>query len=243
MTSALAKKRADKAAENPLAPKPLHESRFPGESAGYRAARDGLLRDEIELRRHIEQVAARRRGLPLGGLVPQDYLFEGETGPVRLSELFGRHDTLITYNYMFGPQRKRPCPSCTSMLSGLDGIIPDVAQRVAFVVVAKAPVERLKVFKAERGWRNLRLVSSGANSFNRDYFGELPDGSENPMHNVFVKRGSTIRHFYGSEMGAVPADYGQHPRDGDSFWPLWGLLDLTPAGRGHDWMPELEYDR
>ena len=200
MTSALAKKQP--AAENPMTPKPLHNSRFPGESDAYRAARDGLLRDELELRRHIEQVAARRRGLPLGGAVPEDYRFEGESGPVRMSDLFGRHDTLITYNYMFGPQRKRPCPSCTSMLSGLDGIIPDVAQRVAFVVVAKSPIEKLKAFKAERGWRHLRLVSSAGNSFNRDYFGELPDGSENPMHNVFVKRGGSIRHFYGSEMGA-----------------------------------------
>ena len=142
MTNALAKKQP--AAESPLTPQPLHTSRFPGESDAYRAARDGLLRDELELRRHVEQVAARRRGLPLGGPVPEDYQFEGESGPVRMSDLFGRHDTLITYNYMFGPQRKRPCPSCTSMLSGLDGIIPDVAQRVAFVVVAKSPIEKLK---------------------------------------------------------------------------------------------------
>jgi predicted dithiol-disulfide oxidoreductase (DUF899 family) len=230
-------------ADSPLTPKPLHSSRFPNESDAYRAERDALLHDEIELRRQNERVAARRRGLPLGGKVPEDYLFEGEAGPVRMSELFGRHDTLVTYNYMFGPRRERPCPSCTSMLSGLDGIIRDVEQRIAFVVVARSPIARLRAFKAERGWRHLRLVSSAQNSFNRDYFGDLPDGSENPMHNVFVRREGAIHHFYGSEMGAVAADYGQHSRDGDSFWPLWGLLDLTPAGRGHDWMPALDYER
>jgi predicted dithiol-disulfide oxidoreductase (DUF899 family) len=226
-----------------LETKPLHLYRFPNESDGYRAARDALLREEIELRRQIERVAAQRRGLPLGGPVPEDYEFVGEAGPVRLSQLFGKHDALVTYNFMFGPQRKRACPSCTSMLSGLDGAIKDIEQRVAFVVVAKSPIERLLAFKAERGWRNHTLVSSAKNSFNRDYFGETPDGTENPMHNVFVRRDGTIRHFYGSEMGAVVADYGQHSRDGDAFWPLWGVLDLTPGGRGHDWMPALEYER
>jgi len=229
--------------DKPLEPRTLHGNRFPGEDDAYRAQRDALLREEIELRRHIERVAAQRRGLPPGGPVPEDYAFDGEEGPIRMSELFGRHDTLVTYNYMFGPQRERPCPSCTSMLGGLDGVIRDIEQRVAFAVVARSPIEKLRAFKAERGWRHLRLVSSARNGFNRDYFGELPDGSENPMHNVFVRRDGIIRHFYGSEVGALPPDFGQHSRDGDSFWPLWGVLDLTPAGRGHDWMPSLDYER
>ena len=101
--------------QDPLQPKPLHQSRFPNEDDGYRAQRDALLREEIELRRHAERVAAQRRGLPLAGAVPEDYEFGGEAGPVRMSELFGRHDTLVTYNFMFGPQRERAClpaPRC-----------------------------------------------------------------------------------------------------------------------------------
>ena len=57
-------------------PSPLHEMRFPGESADYRAARDRLLHEEAALRRHIEEVAALRRSLPLGGPVAEDYVFE-----------------------------------------------------------------------------------------------------------------------------------------------------------------------
>jgi len=66
---------------------------FPGESAEYRAARNRLLEQEIELRRAMEAVAVTRRRLPLGGLVPHDYVFRGRgpdggTAEVRLSELF-----------------------------------------------------------------------------------------------------------------------------------------------------------
>ncbi|MFP3693104.1 DUF899 family protein, partial [Burkholderia sp. SIMBA_048] len=65
--------------------------RFPGESTEYRRARNALLAEEIELRRHIERVAAQRRALPPGGVVPEDYRFEGEEGPVTLSAMFGAH--------------------------------------------------------------------------------------------------------------------------------------------------------
>src|SRR5215213_1288029 len=80
---------------------------FPGESADYRAARDRLLEQEIELRRATEAVAAARRALPPGGVVPQDYLFqrEGTDGAptdVRLSELFAPGlDSLVIYSFMF----------------------------------------------------------------------------------------------------------------------------------------------
>src|SRR5580698_5131126 len=151
-------------------------ARFPGESAEYRSARNDLLAEEIELRRHIERVAAQRRALPPGGIVPQDYLFEGEAGPVTLSEMFGAHDTLVTYNWMFGPRSERSCPMCTSTLGGLDGEMADILQRVAFAVIARSPIERLVAFRKERGWRHLRVYSSGGNSFNRDYANEDPDG-------------------------------------------------------------------
>lgn len=115
------------------------KKRFPNESAGYRAARTALLAEEIRLRRQLEQVAVQRRALPLGGEVPQDYVFEGAEGPVRLSALFGDSDTLITYNFMFGPERKQACPMCTSMLGALDGEMPDILQRVPVVIVARSP--------------------------------------------------------------------------------------------------------
>jgi predicted dithiol-disulfide oxidoreductase (DUF899 family) len=215
---------------------------FPGESAAYRKARTALLAEEIELRRHIERVAVQRRALPPGGVVPQDYRFDGEQGPVTLSQMFGPHDTLITYNFMFGPKRERPCPMCTCLLGGLDGETPDILQRVAFAVIARSPIERIAAFKKERGWRHLRLYSSGGNSFNRDYADEDPEqGGDNAGFNVFVRDGGTIRHFYGDEMGMETADPGQDPRGAPDAMPLWTLLDLTPGGRGTDWYPELAY--
>src|SRR5450755_243127 len=92
----------------------LHHLRFPGESAGYRAARNALLDEEMELRRLTERVAAQRRALPAGGAIPEDYQFDGDSGPVNLSALFvpGK-DTLAVYSFMYGPERERPCPGCT----------------------------------------------------------------------------------------------------------------------------------
>ncbi|MGH8796573.1 MAG: DUF899 family protein, partial [Caldimonas sp.] len=138
----------------------LSMRRFPGESPQYRRARNALLAEEIELRRHIERVAAQRRALPPGGAVPEDYRFDSEGGPITLSQMFGDHDTLVTYNWMYGPQRKRSCPMCTSLLGALDGEMVDILQRVSFAVIARSPIERLVAFKNERGWRHLRLYSS-----------------------------------------------------------------------------------
>jgi predicted dithiol-disulfide oxidoreductase (DUF899 family) len=215
--------------------------RFPSESPQYRDARNALLAQEIELRRQIERVAAQRRALPPGGAVPTDYLFESEHGPATLSQMFGDRDTLVTYNWMFGPRRERPCPMCTSLLSALDGEMPDILQRVAFAVIARAPVERMAAFRNERSWRHLRLYSSGGNSFNRDYADEDPEGDDNPAFNVFVRSDGAVRHFWGDEMGPQTADPGQDPRGAPDPMPLWTILDMTQGGRGTDWYPTLAY--
>jgi predicted dithiol-disulfide oxidoreductase (DUF899 family) len=216
--------------------------RFPGESAGYRAARDELLEAEKDLRRDVERVAAMRRALPLGGEPPEDYVFDGAAGPVRLSELFDDgKDSLIVYSYMFGPQMKQPCVMCTSILDALDGEAPHVVQRVNLAVVAKSPLERILGFTQPRGWHNLRLLSSANNSYNRDYHAENEQGAQMPIANVFVRRGGKVRHFYATELLYAPSEAGQDGRHVDMFWPLWNLLDLTPEGRGTDWYPRLAY--
>ena len=219
----------------------LHANRFPGESAEYRAARDRLLEEEVALRRHTEQVARMRRELPKGGIA-KDYVFEGENGPVKLSELFGKHDSLITYHYMFGPQRKLPCPMCTGIVGALEANASDVAQRAALVVIARSPVKRLIEFARQRGWRHLRFVSDANNDFARDYFGLVGDGEE-PIFNVFRREGKEIRHFWASELGMIAPDKGQDPRAADILFPLWNLLDMTPQGRGTDWYPSVDYGR
>jgi predicted dithiol-disulfide oxidoreductase (DUF899 family) len=218
-----------------------HQFRYPNESAEYRKARTALLAEEIELRRQIEKVAEHRRALPKGGEVPQDYEFIGVAGRVRFSNLFGDRETLITYNFMFRPQRQRPCPMCTSLLSALDGEMPDILQRVAFAVIATSPIERLVAFKKERGWRYLNLYSAVGQQFIRDYVGNDPDADDTPAYNVFTRRDGTIRHFWGGEIFLTKPDPEQDPRGAPDLMPIWNILDTTPEGRGKDWYPELEY--
>lgn len=214
---------------------------FPNESEAYRSARHALLAEEIELRRHIERVAAQRRALPPGGEVPEDYTFQGPEGPVKLSQLFGDKDTLVTYNWMFGPQRERSCPMCAALLAALDGEMKDIVQRVAFAVIATSPIERMRATAKERGWRSLPLFSSAGNTFNRDYADETP-GEDNAGFNVFVRDGAKIRHAWGDEMTPDMADPGQDPRSTPETMPMWTIFDMTPGGRGTDWYPKLDYD-
>jgi predicted dithiol-disulfide oxidoreductase (DUF899 family) len=216
--------------------------RFPNESDAYRHARNALLAEEIELRRHIERVAELRRALPPGGEVTGDYRFEGERGPVDLAGLFGGKQTLVVYSYMFGPQRERPCPMCTSLLSAWDGEARDIGQRVALAVVARSPIERLAAFGKERGWQALKLYSDTNGNYSRDYFAVDADGGDQAAFNVFTRRDGTIRHFWSGEMDFDTADPGQDPRGAPDLMPIWTILDATPEGRGTDWYPKLDYD-
>jgi predicted dithiol-disulfide oxidoreductase (DUF899 family) len=215
--------------------------RFPHESAEYRAARTALLAEEIELRRHLERVAAQRRALPPGGEVIGDYRFLGAEGPSDFAGLFGDKQTLAIYSFMFGPHRQRPCPMCTALLGPFDGNARDIDQRISFVVVARSPLERIRAFGKERGWQALRLYQDLNDAYSKDYFGLLPDGSEIPAFNIFTRRGGTIRHFWASEMTGQSADPGQDPRGAPDLVPLWNMLDMTPEGRGEDWYPSLDY--
>jgi predicted dithiol-disulfide oxidoreductase (DUF899 family) len=217
-----------------------HGVRFPNESAEYRQARNALLAEEIELRRHIERVAEQRRALPPGGAVTGDYRFEGEAGAVGFADLFNGKETLVIYSYMYGPQRERPCPMCTSLMSSWDGETPDIEQRVAFAMVARSPIERLVAFKQQRGWKNLKLYSDPGGEYTRQYVSG--DDADVPAFNVFTRRDGTVRHFWSGEMGSATADPGQDPRGAPDLMPLWTILDATPEGRGVDWYPKLKYD-
>jgi len=227
-----------------------HDVRFPGESDSYRSARDKLLDAEIEMRRTIESVAAQRRALPLGGEIREDYVFDEvvgvygaeETRRVRMSELFAKEmDSLILYSFMYGPEMARPCPSCTSIIDALDGEAPHVVQRANLAIVAKSPIRRIRECAAERGWRNLRFLSSEGSTYNRDYQGENAAGEQTPALNVFVHRDGTIHHSYCTEMLFTRSDPGQDPRHVDMIWPVWNLFDLIPEGRGEKWNPKLSY--
>jgi predicted dithiol-disulfide oxidoreductase (DUF899 family) len=213
--------------------------RIPNESAEYRAARQALLAEEFELRRHIERVAAMRRALPPGGPVTGDYRFETEDGPSDLAGLFGDKQTLVVYNYMYGPERANPCPMCTNLLDAWDGNADDIAQRVSLVVVARSPIERLAAVKRERRWKNLKLASALNDDFTRDYAAAPDGGLDSGGPAVFTRRDGEIRHFWSQEM--IASDPGQDPRGAPDPAPLWAVLDMTPEGRGEDFYPSLEY--
>jgi len=218
-----------------------------GESAAYAKARQDLLAEEIELQRHIDSVAKRRRSLPDGPVIEKDYRFKDMNGSeVGLADLFGSRDTLVTYFWMYGPDRERPCPMCTNLLGPLAANANDLMQRVAVAVLGRSTVERQVAFARERDWHALKFHQTVDDTYPLDFGGlNLENGWEYPVLAVFKKDGNgsnpKIRLFWKGEMTAKMADEGKDPRGGPDFAPLWTVLDLTPEGRGDQWYPKLEY--
>jgi predicted dithiol-disulfide oxidoreductase (DUF899 family) len=229
---------------------PLHDVRFPGETDEYRAARDELLNEEIDLRRRITALARRRAELPLGGEVTTDYEFEdwdGAAKTVTLSDLFeDGKDTLYLYSFMWVPESQGlpftgPCASCTSIIDALDGQVPHLTQRINVAVASKGPIDEFRAHGRSRGWRHARLLSARPSTYNLDYRAEDAEGNQWPLATVFVRREGKIHHFWSSELFFAPRAPGQGPRHVDFMWPMYGTLDRTPDGRG-DFEPSLSYD-
>ncbi|MFJ7074552.1 DUF899 family protein [Streptomyces sp. NPDC098781] len=226
----------------------FRHTRLPGESAEYLSAREELRLAEIELMRHREEVAARRRALPRGPAV-EDYVFlEGPADlgsgdepvrEVRLSELFTAPERpLIIYQFMYGKAQTDPCPMCTMWIDGFSNIAHHVTRNADFVVAAAADPPVLRQHARNRGWPRLRLLSCGDSTFKYDTGSEDKDGEQDSTVSVFTRDGDgTIRHFYSAHPRMSP-DIGE--RGIDLLAPVWHLLDLTPQGRG-DWYPSVDY--
>jgi len=180
---------------------------------------------------------------------------------VSFSELFepGK-ETLVIYSFMFPrysgdtrpgpggetgklPLAETPCASCTSILDSLDGAAPHLRQRINLAVIARSDPARIATFARERGWRNLRLLSSRANRYNRDYRAETDEGEQMPILNVFIKDGDELRHTWATELMFAPREEGMEARHVDSIWPVWSVLDMTAQGRdtGSNF-PSLRYE-
>lgn len=206
----------------------MTEPRYPNESKEYRKAREALLKDEQELVAKVKAVAEKRRKLPPGGELKQDYVFRwasnGKVGqPVKFSELFGDRRTLLIYSWMFGPSWDKPCPSCTSLMDGFDRAWYSVSQDAAFAAIAKAQPEKIAAWAAERGWSQIPLVSGFESPFQADYRCQgKNDDMQEPVMLAFTKRDGRIFHFWATEsmMNHV-----------DTVWPYWNLMDFTPEGR------------
>ena len=207
----------------------MSELRYPNESTVYRDAREALRKEEQELLDKVKAVAARRRALPPGGELKEDYVFQwaggGEAGRklgerVKFSELFGGKNTLILYSWMFGPGWDKPCMSCTSLMDGFDRSWYSVSRDAAFAGIAKAPAEKIDAWAKQRGWSQIPLLSGYESPFQKDYKcqGETDDMQQAAMF-TFRMRDGKIFLFWSAE-GSV-----------DMVWPYWNLMDFTPEGR------------
>lgn len=215
---------------------------FPGETAAYAEARRALLAEEIELRRHVTRVAKQRQALPQGPVIETDYRFKDANGQdVGLIDLFGEHDALVTYFWMYGPERERPCPMCTNMLGSLNGNGADIKQNAALKILGRSPVERQMAFAQERGWRDLDFVQTLGDVYPNDLGLLPPEGGEYPALIVFKRDGDKVHLFWGEEMNGEMGDPDQDPRGAIDLASLWNVLDLTPRGRKTDWYPKLNY--
>jgi predicted dithiol-disulfide oxidoreductase (DUF899 family) len=224
------------------------QTNLQNESAEYVSKRDELRLAEIELMRQRERVADLRRRLPEGAIV-QDYVFEegpatldaGDTPTrtVRLSELFtGADRSLVIYHFMFGKKQTNPCPMCTLIIDGWNGVAHHLAQNVDIAIVAAADPPALRAHARERGWDKLRLLSAGASTFKYDLRSEDRDGNQDSTVSVFTRNtDGTIRHFYTAHP-SLANDVRE--RGLDLLCPVYNVLDLTPQGRG-DWYADLGY--
>jgi predicted dithiol-disulfide oxidoreductase (DUF899 family) len=197
-----------------------------------------LKKEEIELKNHAEKVAAKRRALPPGPVVEEDYVFQEGSRKVKLSQLFGRgQNELLIYHFMYAPEDKKPCRMCNMWADGYNAIAKHVGDRAQFVLVAKAPSEKFKKWGKGRGWNNIRLLSSYGTTFNRDFNAEDEDGDQWPVISVFTRdKKGVIRHFYQKSALLDEKNF----RGIDLLSPVWNLFDLLPSGRG-DWYPKYEY--
>lgn len=206
----------------------MSELRYPNETREYREARDALLKEEQELIEKVRAVAAKRRNLPLGGRLKEDYTFQWAREPkagssVKLSELFGDKNTLLLYSFMFGPNWDKPCPSCTSLMDGFDRTWHSVNADAAFAAIAKAPAERINEWSRQRRWSQIPLVSGFQSTFQADYGCQMDsDDMQLPVMLTFTKRDGDIYLFWSTE------NTSNHV---DTVWPYWNLLDFTPEGR------------
>jgi predicted dithiol-disulfide oxidoreductase (DUF899 family) len=210
----------------------------------WRAARLELLAAEKELTRRNDELAQQRRALPWVR-VEDDYTFATEDGDATLGDLFGGRSQLLVYHFMFDPDWDEGCPSCSAVTDGVAGSIPHLEHHdVAFVLVSRAPLEKLVAYRDRMGW-DVRWVSSFGSRFNYDFHGTIDPAvapveynykggaeleaqddawrgwsGEQPGMSAFARDGDDVFHTYSA-----------YARGFDALWSLWQWLDRAPLGR------------
>ncbi len=134
----------------------------------WMAARVRLLKAEKELTRRSDDVAQQRQALPWVR-IDKDYRFDTDGGGASLRDLFKGRSQLIVYHFMFGPDYKAGCPSCSSIADGFNGIVTHLANHdVMLWAVSRAPLAKLQAYKKRMGW-TFPWASSFGSDFNFDF--------------------------------------------------------------------------
>jgi predicted dithiol-disulfide oxidoreductase (DUF899 family) len=160
------------------------------------AARLDLLEAEKELTRRSDELARQRQALPWVR-VDKEYQFETDEGKASLADLFRGRSQLLVYHFMFGPDYKGGCPSCSAIADSFNGIFVHLVNHdVAFTAVSRAPLEKLQAYKRRMGW-TFPWASTAGSDFNSDF-------------NVFFteeqQRGGGIEYNYRREPAAPPSE-------------------------------------
>jgi predicted dithiol-disulfide oxidoreductase (DUF899 family) len=207
-------------------------------------ARRRLLAQEKEFGRQRDALNADRRRLPMVR-IDKEYTFEGPDGPVTLADLFGDRRQLIVQHVMLGPDWEQPCPGCSASIDGLtQGVLDQLGTReTTFVLVSRAPYDKIAAMAKERGW-SVPWYSSYGSDFNYDYqvtldssrgqleYNYRPEpellgggqSTEMPGFSCFLREGGEIFHTYST-----------FARGADALVGTYSLLDLTALGRQEDW--------
>ena len=209
--------------------------------AEWLAARKQFLKKEKELTKLRDALSQQRRELPWVK-VDKEYVFDAPDGKKTLAELFDGRSQLIVYHFMFGPDWKEACPSCSFNMDHTDGALVHLAQRdVTFLAVSRAPLPKIEAFKKRMGWR-FNWVSSFANDFNRDFHvsftkEELAKGKVEYNYDMTEfpsEEAPGYSVFYKDNNGDVFHTYSAYARGTEVALGTYNYLDLVPKGRDEE---------
>lgn len=220
--------------------------------AEWLTARKELLAKEKETTRRMDALSAERRRLPMVK-IEKEYVFQGPDGRTGLRDLFGDRRQLIVYNFMFDPDWDEGCPSCSHFADNFAGAIVHLgARNTSFVVVSRAPLEKIEPFKTRMGW-TFPWVSSFDSNFNYDFHVTLDEAVDSFEYNyesaatlleagkIWVSKGELpgLTVFLREDDGIFHT-YSTYQRGLDLLIGTYNYLDLTPLGRQEDDEPNAQ---
>jgi predicted dithiol-disulfide oxidoreductase (DUF899 family) len=201
-------------------------------------ARVALLAKEKASTKLRDQLSAERRALPWVR-VEKDYVFDGLSGKVTLSELFGGRSQLFIKHFMMGPGQKHQCVGCSLEVDHVQGILEHLENHdVSYVAVARAPIEEIEEVRRRMGWR-FTWVSSHASDFNYDFNAsftpeQIAAGTAYVNYrqaNPGLEDLSGDSVFFKDGTGQVFHTYSSYGRGGEAFLGIYRFLDRMPKGR------------